>query len=347
VAARSIYVGMAVWQRSDGISSGYAQQLRRRGHRTVTFLCHEPVPAEVEVVVVTGPFGSLVPLAHNLLAMPAAQRPALALIMTEQLPDPALPEAWRSTVGAVRSRLERVAHRHTSEGIWQLRTGWARLANRAHRYRYYGDLFWLRDAGLLSALAVWSHWTADFLRQRGFDPLVPSMSLNPAMGKDLGLERDIPVLWLGKVATARRRRMLANLRRELHGLGIPLQVVDGVEQPYVFGEARTQLLNRTRIMLNLLRAQWDDTSLRYVLAANNKAMLVSEPSLPHTAFTPGVHVIEAPAEKLAAVIHHYLQHEDERRAIAENAHRLLADGGERGAGLEQVVTMALEARCKA
>lgn len=139
----------------------------------------------------------------------------------------------------------------------------------------------------------------------------------------MGLERDIPVLWLGKVGSERRRKLLQRLRAELQARGVELLVIDGEERPYVFGEERTQLLNRTKIMLNLLREKWDDNSLRYTLASHNGALVVSEPTLPHTSFEPGVHLVQAPLPDMADAICHYLQHEKQRRQIVERAAALL------------------------
>lgn len=336
-------VAVGFWDDPDGIATGLSHQLRRRGHSPVKFLSHEPPPSGVDVVLAHGPLGSLVPLARHLLAIPAAARPRLALVMSEQLPDPSLPEAWRQSMGCVRSSLDRWAHTHTPAVGWRLRPGTHWLAGRALRYRYYGDLFWLRKTGLLSALAVWSHWTAAFLRERGFAPIVPQRGRNPIMGTALGLERDIDVVWMGKVGSSRRGQLLARLRRELAARGVDLLVIDGVENPYVFGDARTHLLNRTKIMLNLLRTEWDDNSLRYVLAAHNGALLVTEPTLPHTEFLPGTHLVEAPVDRLADTIVYYLKHPTEREQLAANAASLL-DGAAPGTGMEQVLALALKHR---
>jgi hypothetical protein len=303
-------------------------------------LSHEPPPDGLEVVLMNGPFASMTPLGKHLLDRPAPKRPALALALSEQLPDPNLPEWWRTGLGRLRSWLEHTAHRRQADGRWVMGRGWQRALGWGFRYRYYGDLLWLREAGVLRGLALWSFWTANFLRQRGFDPVVLEPGLIRNMGEDLGLERDIPVLWLGQIGGRRRGRMLARLRKELEARGVPLMVVDGVERPAVHGRARTELLNRTKIMLNLLRYPWDDNSLRYALAANNRALLVSEPSVPHTRFEPGVHVVEAPAEQLADTIVRYLDDVTERERLVENAFQLLRSAPPRGELLEKMVMNA-------
>jgi spore maturation protein CgeB len=102
-----------------------------------------------------------------------------------------------------------------------------------------------------------------------------------------------------------------------------LHIVDGIQNPYVFGEARNQLINRSRIMVNLLRESWDDNSLRISLAAHNKALLISEPMLPHSQFQPGAHIIVAPIKDLPATIAYYLENESERQAIVERAYQFI------------------------
>lgn len=321
-ANRPLRVGVVYWQPGDGLARRRADKLKALGYEVIDFLYNARLPQHLDAVLAYGPLGSLAPLGRQLLACPLHQRPFFMLILTEQLPNPNLPEWVRYWLGRVRSKIERLAFKEQPEGVWQAASGWRWLISRAHRFRYYGDLFWLRQANALSVLAVWSRWTAGFLRARGFNPVVLTRGNNGAWGSNLNLERDIPVLWLGKIGTARRGRLLKQLRARLKERGIDLLVVDGVENPYVFGQERIVLLNRTKIVLNLLREKWDDNSLRYSLATHNGALIVSEPTLPHTDFIPGVHLVEAPIEQLADTICYYLAHDEERRQIVNQAQQL-------------------------
>jgi len=55
-------------------------------------------------------------------------------------------------------------------------------------------------------------------------------------------------------------------------------------------------------------------------------MVISDPILPHCPeYQPGVHYISAPPEKLVDTIRYYLDHQDERELIAENAYRLVTE----------------------
>jgi hypothetical protein len=237
------------------------------------------------------------------------------------LPNPGLPEWWRYLGGSARSLLDRMAYRQEESGRWTIRPWLKPATSSAKRNRYYGDLFWMKRQGILSLLTLSSLWTADYLRARGFDPLL----LPPSVleGEDLKLERDIPVLWLGKTGSNRRARILAQVRADLKARGIELMVIDGVENPYVFGHKRTILLNRSKIVLNIMREKWDDNSMRYILAAPCRALVVTEPTLPHSPFQPGVHLVEAPVDQMADAICHYLEREEERLAITDRAYELV------------------------
>ena len=317
-------VGIVHWHQGDGLGSQTSRIVENLGHEAVNFLYDARLPQDLDVVFTYGPFDSLVPLANQLLACPMAKRPAFAWWITEQLPNPDLPEWILYWGGLLRSYVERAAFRQQTTGIWHLDPRWRWLTIKAHRFRYYGDLYWLQRRGILSLLVTGSPWRADYLRARGFDAYVPpSPSYRPGWGADLKLERDIPVLWIGKIATKRRKRLLQRVRADLKARGVEILMIDGVENPYIFGEERTRLLNRTKVVLNLLRAKWDNNAMRFAFAAQNRALIVTEPTLRHTPFSPGVHLVEAPIEQMADTICHYLSHEGERLQIVEHAYRLI------------------------
>lgn len=314
-------IGVAHWHKNNVMVTGIAQALRYLGYETVNFQHNAPLPDGLDAVFVCGPFGSTTPLAKQLLACPPESRPALVYIMTEQLPNPSLPEWLRYGGGLLRSRLDRVAYRQQADGVWALRPWLKRPAASLQRYRYYGDLLWMQRQGILSVLALSSLWTIDFLRQRGFDPLYLPPSV--LQGEDLQLERDIPVLWLGKTGSSRRGRILKRIRSELRARGVELTVIDGVENPYVFGKDRTILLNRSKIVLNIMREKWDDNSMRYILAAPCRALIVTEPTLPHSPFRPGIHLVATSLDQMADTICYYLEHDEERERITEQAYQLV------------------------
>jgi hypothetical protein len=347
---RPLRVGVVHWyedERGDGIVSLLSRTLGELGCETINFFHDGKLPGNLDVVFVYGPFGSLVPLVNQLLACPSSQRPLLVFRMSEQLPNPDLPEWVRSGIGLIRSQAERSAFREQAPGQWQVTPLLRWATTKANRFRYYGDLHWLQRQGILSLLVIGHRLngiSGDCLRTRGINTLAISLGSHPSWGEDLGLKRDIPVLWIGNRATSRRARLLDRIRLELRERGVEMTMIDGVEHPYVFNEERTVLLNRTKIVLNLLRAKWDSNSLRYFISAPNRAMIVTEPVHPPNFFVPGTHLIEVPIEHMADTVCHYLAHEEERRFIADQAYKLVTTDLTMKRGLARVLEAVAELR---
>lgn len=321
----NLHIGVVFWQKDAQLNRLASTTCRSLGCKVTELFFDEPIPKHLDMILAFGPFGSLVPVAMQLLSMPLAKRPKLALWMTEQFPNPSIPEFALYPMGVIRSWVERFSYRRNLSGSWarDQRLNW--ITGRANRFRYYGDLHWLRSNQILSVIAVGSKWIAGYLRNKGFDPLVAYIGSHPEWGDLLNLERKVPVIWLGKLGTDRRRRVLDRVRRDLSKLGVDLLMIDGVENPYIFGHDRTILLNQTKIAVNVLREPWDNHSLRCFLSAQNGVMVVTEPTLPHTPFIPGEHIVEESINNMADVIYHYLHSEAERRLIVDQAYRLVKD----------------------
>jgi hypothetical protein len=262
----------------------------------------------------------------------------------EQFPDPRLPQFVWWSVGLARSYLESLDYTLASSRVGPLRNLLTWLTGRFHRFRYFGDIWRYQRQGLIDVLAVWSPSVGHELRGRGLAPIVVGMGYYPDCGRDLGLTRDIDVVFLGKPGSGRRRRLVEWMRAELARRGIQLLVIDGLSHPYVFGEERTQLLNRTKIVLNLLRQTWDDNSMRYFLAAANGALVVSEPTLRHSDFTAGVHLVEAPLDRLADTVQAYLEDEPGRELIVERARKLAVETLNMQATVRRLLEAAQRAR---
>jgi hypothetical protein len=316
-------VGVVYLAENDGIASALSLSLEELGLKPYNLVFDEIIPPHLDAIIARGFYGSLVPISNRLISIPPSKRPLFILWQIEQLPNPALPEWFRYGFGKLRSRLERFAYRKGDNEVWRLNPRLRWMTTKALRFRYYGDLYWFKQQGILSILAMGSPITGNFLRQRGFDLFVTPISYQPGWGADLELERDIPVLWIGKIATYRRKRLLERVRSDLSKHGVEVLMIDGVENPYIFGEERTVLLNRTKVVLNFLRKPWDNNCMRFSFAALNGALILTEPTLPHTPFLDGVHLVEAPIEKMADEVMYYLSHEGERTKIVEQAHQLI------------------------
>ena len=118
--------------------------------------------------------------------------------------------------------------------------------------------------------------------------------------------------------------ILDRVRRELEANGVRMHVADGKENPFIFGDERIYYLNRSKVTLNITRTWYDDNFSRMALAAPNRSLVVSETILPHcSSLLAGTHYVAAPVETLAETILYYLDHEEERLRIVDNAYHLV------------------------
>lgn len=143
-------------------------------------------------------------------------------------------------------------------------------------------------------------------------------------GDDLNLPRDIDVVFFGLVRNTRRERLLRQLESDLKRRGIRLLTVDDRSYPHgCFGAERTALLNRSKIVVNLVKFPWDFPAMRLLMSAACGAMIVSDLCRETDPFRAGEHFVGAAFAELADAIAYYLAHEDERRAMAGRAYRLV------------------------
>lgn len=103
------------------------------------------------------------------------------------------------------------------------------------------------------------------------------------------------------------QKLLPPLIAELKPRGIRLELRDNL-----YGQARQEFLNRSKIMLNILRSPQDFVGQRYLLGAANKCLVISEPVQECSPFVQGHHLVIAPHAHLADTIVHYLSHPSER-----------------------------------
>jgi hypothetical protein len=192
------------------------------------------------------------------------------------------------------------------------------------RFRYLGDYYYAHRRGWLDIFADTSEIYAEIHRQHGLPTIVAHWGATPQWYENLGLERDIDVLWMGTRGTNRRSKILDRVRSKLETNGVRMHVADGKENPFVFGDERTDYLNRSKITLNITRTWYDDNFSRFALAAPNRSLIVSESVFPHCpSFVAGTHYVSVPVERLAEAILYYLDHEKERSRIVDNAYDLV------------------------
>jgi glycosyltransferase involved in cell wall biosynthesis len=141
-------------------------------------------------------------------------------------------------------------------------------------------------------------------------------------GYNMSLERDVDVLFLGHLHKKRGRRVkiLNNLKDSLKANGYELMIVSND----CFGQERTKLLNRTKILIDVVRMPWEIPGMRLMMAMSCGAMVIS------TGFKgdpfPYIlnkHFVDVDMEQLAEAIVYYLQNDSERCKIAQEAQQFV------------------------
>jgi hypothetical protein len=239
----------------------------------------------------------------QLTAIPRAQRPLVVLWHTEPLPPPK----------AARLPWPRL-------NWWEAAKFILRDSGATDVYTNYVVLRRWVNKGLPDVLVTATLGRCGFLSERGIVTDWVPLGYEPSYGHDLGLTRDIDVLFLGAQDVPRRNRLLRRLRKH----GIRIHAVGSYVDPGCWGEHRTELLNRTKILLNLARTPGEFPDHRLILGMTNKALVISEPIYRPDPFVPGQHFISTSIDEMPEQIRYYLTHDEERASICERAHGLIS-----------------------
>lgn len=322
--AVSYRVAVVRWFDKDGIADVIRDELVALGHQA-KFVSHDSLVPQADIIFFYGPYGESLPALSRLGQLPAGQRPICVYWNTEPVPDLRLPWNLARAIGACRSWVDRVQqypHRQAGSSEHLPFPRWA--PGRMRRFLYLGDYYYAYRKGWIDVMADSSALFARTRSQHGLPTLFAPWGATPRWYADLGLERDIDVLWMGARATRRRDRTLDRVCQELRAHGVRVHVADNVESPFLFDEERTKFLNRAKITLNVVRRWHDDNFSRFAMAIPNRSLVVSEPLLPHCPYyVPGVHYVSAPVEMLSKQIIFYLENERERLRIVDSAYDLL------------------------
>ena len=309
----------------DGINEAISDELNALGYQPIHFQIGSRIPDKTEVVFSFGPYGKFLTIPRQLAAMPPKEKPVFVHWNTEGIPDLRLPwnimssvSKWRSWVGRFQDARKGSATIPAAEKLLSL------FESRMLRFRYLGDYYYAHRQGWLDIFADTSEIYAQLHRKHGLPTIVAHWGATPQWYKDLGLERDIDVLWMGTRGTKRRSVILDRVRSKLESKGVRMHVADGKENPFIFGDKRIYYLNRSKITLNITRTWYDDNFSRIALAAPNRSLVVSERVLPHCpSLVTGIHFVSAPVEQLAEAILYYLANEKERLRIIDTAYDLI------------------------
>ncbi len=188
-------------------------------------------------------------------------------------------------------------------------------------YTNYWTLRKLSRRGVIDLLAASTPGRVEFLGERNIVARYLPLGYSPDHGYDMKRTRDIDVLFLGDMRPLRRKWLIALLRRR----GIQVHAAGDWADPAYWGERRTELINRSKIFLNLQRFPGEYSGLRLIIGMANRALVVSEPMYRPGPFVPGVHFVSATVEEMPGVIEYYLENDAERERIATEGHRLVTE----------------------
>jgi Glycosyl transferases group 1 len=241
---------------------------------------------------------------RSLLAAPAGRRPAVVLWFVEPLPLPrAAGRRWPPPTGRELAKIVLRDSRATDvyTNVWNLRR--------------------LRRHDLPDVLVASTGERAAFLAERGVDAVVAPMGYDEGDGRDLAVERDIDVLLLGTTTMRRRKSAVRHLRRN----GVSVLTLGDYHDSAYFGESRTRLVNRAKIMLSIARFPGTLGGKRFVISMACKALVVSDPVYDPRPYVPGAHFVQGELDELPALIERYLSDDEARTEITERAYTFVTE----------------------
>jgi hypothetical protein len=318
-------VAIPEWVENDGIAKMIGFELEQIGYDPVLFFFGSPIPEDVDYLLTFGPYNRILPIWQNNARIALSRRPVVIHWNTEGMPDLRIPLKVVRALGAMRSKIGRMGYSgsvfdHFLYSIPPV----SHIDQSFKRYRFHGDYEYACRKGWLHVLSDTSNIYSQIRSKIGVPTLYAPWGASQRWYQDLGLERDLDVLWMGTKGSQRRSRILDQVLSGLKSKGLNVYIADNEEKPFIFGEERTRHLNRAKITLNITRTWYDDNFSRFTMACSNRSLVVSEPVLPHcTEFKENVHYVSAKIEELADTIVYYLEHEEERRQIVDNAYKLM------------------------
>jgi hypothetical protein len=338
-------VAIPRWEMRDEIAFMIGTELKFLGHKPVYFFFNEDVPEGIDILLTFGPYGPILPIWQQAAERKQSARPIVIHWNTEGIPDLRVPSWWIQKVASWRSAIGRLSFSgsaiqrslsHMPPLSWWNRMGF--------RYRYYGDYQYAYEKGWLNLLFDTSDIYSKIRTQWGLPTEYAPWGISSFWYADLNLTRDIDVLWMGKRGTKRRSDILDKVSRELRSKGANIYIADNEQNPFIFGDVRTRYLNRAKVTLNITRTWYDDNFSRFLLAAPNRSLIVSEPVLQHCKeFQKDLHYIPSEIEALSKTILYYLEHENLRQQIVNNAHKLVTEELQFSKILENMIQAA---RCR-
>ena len=176
-----------------------------------------------------------------------------------------------------------------------------------------------------------SETAAAELRKRGINASRLALGYHRSWDRwhgDAAVERPIDVVFLGS-ATRRRTAFFARHAALFKQLNCRLMLRDSSERmnegDWVAGDEKYELLTRSKILLNLHRAdspylEWN----RVIQAMANGCLVVSEPSGDVAPLVPGQHFLEAPLDEIPGLMRALLADPASIARIARNGYEFIS-----------------------
>ena len=315
-------IASLVWKSNSGVHLPQGKVIQQLGYNHSFFKYDKPIPSNADIILIQGPYGSLLPFFSQYREIPENEKPILIYWFQQNLYI-AMPLWLQYFFGVVYSgaysTFEPNPFSHTLNILLN-----KFKPNRGSRFATLGDILWLDRNNLLNILATPASEYQKVFAGFGIDSLLIPRGYHPDYGEIRDLTRDIAVLWMGKIRTERRERIIHGLRVELANEGLEMQVYDGIEKPFIFGEERTSLLNRSWFILNILAYPTDEISIRYYIAAANGAVILTEPGKNEYPFENWAHLVECLPQQMAETVSYHINHPEEWQRISQNAFNLVS-----------------------
>jgi hypothetical protein len=187
-------------------------------------------------------------------------------------------------------------------------------------FRPYISLKQLSAANLPSYIFVTTSGRQEFFDSKNIKSYLLPVGSHRGWGYVLEKQRDIDVVFLGYMGSGKRQRtnrlrIITETAAKLEHHGHHVKIIEHS----CFGEGRAELLNRTKIVLDVARVPWDLPGMRLMMSMACGALVVTSYMGNPYPFIDGKHLVQSPSEQLANRILYYLEHEDRRSKIAISA----------------------------
>jgi hypothetical protein len=282
---------------------------------------------DVDLLLIPGPFYPLSPVISRISGLKEKRKIKIAIWLTEQRLSNKTPDWFLRWGGdflrTITANLENLSYQQTV-----IKYFLNKIVLKGTRLRLPGEISLLYKKGWLDLLAVSTLSHQHFFQKKlGITTEVIPMGYHKYLGENLHLNKDIDVVFLGSLRDHRRKKIINKLYNSLAERNITLVIHDGscLERKLIFGQERTNLLNRSKIMLNIMRQPWDDLVFRMLLAAPNRTMIVSEPVIDTIPFQPENHFIMAEIEQISRIIQCSLQNHEKREQIIDRSYDLVVN----------------------